>query len=84
MTRAEIEREVLDALAGVVPGAREQPLDPTLLLRDQLEIDSVDLLNFVLAIESRFSVEIPPASYPLFATLVDAADTVSELVDTKS
>ena len=84
MTRADIEREVLDALAEAVPGARVEALDPTLFLRDQLDIDSMDFLNFVLAIERRFTIEVPPRSYPLFATLSHAADTVAELADTKS
>lgn len=84
MTRAEIEREVIDALGEVVPDAREKPLDPTFLLRDQIDIDSMDFLNFVLAIETRFSIEVPPTSYPLFATLSRAVDSVEELLDTKS
>lgn len=50
MTRTEIEGEVFDALAEVVPDAREKPLDPTVLFRDQMEIDSIDFLNFVLAL----------------------------------
>jgi acyl carrier protein len=84
VTRPDIERGVEAALGEVVPGAREKPLDPALLLRDQIELDSVDFLNFVLAVETRFSIEVPPRSYPSFATLSDAAVAVAELLDTKS
>jgi acyl carrier protein len=83
MTRERIEDEVLEALGEVVPGAREAAIDPKLLLRTQIEIDSMDFLNFVLALEARFSIEVPPTSYPLFATVERAVDCVAELLNAK-
>ena len=80
MERPEIEREVLEVLGEVVPGAGEKELDRTVLLRDQLDIDSMDFLNFVLALETRFSIEVPPTSYPLFASPRGAVDGVAELL----
>lgn len=74
----------MEAFGEVVPNARDAELDPTRLLRDQIEIDSVDFLNFVLALETRFSIEVPPTSYPLFASLNHAVDCVAELLDERS
>lgn len=84
MNREKIEQEVLTALGEVVPGALEAALEPTVLLRDQIEIDSMDFLNFVLALETRFSIEVPPTSYPLFATVEHAVECVAGLLDRKS
>ena len=81
MNRSTIEQAVLEALGQIVPEAREASLDRTLLLRDQLEIDSVDFLNWVLALEARFSIEVPPRSYPLFASLERAVERVAELLE---
>jgi acyl carrier protein len=72
---------VLGVLATVVPGAPVESLDHGRLLRDQIEIDSLDYLNFVLALEGRFGVRIPPASYPLFGSVECAVDTLTRLIE---
>lgn len=84
MNRAKIEKEVVEALGTVVPESRDAELDPKRLLRDQIEIDSVDFLNFVLALEARFSIEVPPVSYPLFASLDHAVQRVAELLEARA
>ena len=72
MTDDEIRALVLDALAGVAPEADLAHLDPREDLREQLEIDSMDLLNLVIAVHERTGVEIPEADYPRLATLDSA------------
>jgi acyl carrier protein len=37
--------------------------------RDQLDIDSMDFLNFVIAVHEALHVEIPEADYPKLITL---------------
>ena len=49
MTRDEIKEAVLRALSDVAPEADPATLRPDVGLRDQLDIDSMDLLNFVIA-----------------------------------
>lgn len=44
-------------------------IDPGASLRDQLDIDSVDFLNFVIAIHSELGVEIPEADLPKLSTV---------------
>jgi acyl carrier protein len=72
VTEDELRALVLDALAGVAPEADLAHLDPREDLREQLEIDSMDLLNFVIAVHERTGVEIPEADYPRLATLDSA------------
>jgi len=38
-------------------------------LREQLDLDSMDILNFVVGLHAALAVEIPEADYPRFATL---------------
>ena len=38
-------------------------------LRDQLDIDSMDFLNFVIAMNERTGIEIPESDYGELATL---------------
>ncbi len=81
---AEIQARVVEALEEVVPGARGAELDPALLLRDQIEIDSIDFLGFVLELERRFDVQVPARSYPLCATVEHAAECIAGLMGAKT
>ncbi|MGB9466160.1 MAG: acyl carrier protein [Candidatus Acidiferrum sp.] len=44
-------------------------IQANLRLRDQLDIDSMDLLNFVVGLHKELQVEIPEADYPRLATV---------------
>jgi acyl carrier protein len=72
MTRDEIRSALLAALGAVAPEADLEHLDPRLDLREQLEIDSMDLLNVAIGVHERTGVEIPEADYPKLATLDSA------------
>jgi len=69
VTREEVHAVVCDALGDVAPEADPQALDADVDLRDQLEIDSMDILNFAIAIHARIDVDIPEADYPRITTL---------------
>jgi acyl carrier protein len=58
-----------DVLAGIAPEADLGRVDPAAGLRDQLDLDSVDFLNFVIGVHSRLGVDIPEVDYPKLATL---------------
>jgi acyl carrier protein len=47
-------------------------------LREQLDIDSMDVLNFVSAIDQELHVSIPEVDYPKTATLDGCVDYVAE------
>ena len=69
MTRDELREQVLQALAGVAPEADLGALRGNVALRDQLDLDSMDFLNFLVAVHQRTGVEIPEADYGKLATL---------------
>jgi acyl carrier protein len=46
-------------------------------LRNDIGIDSMDFLNFVIAISKQFSVAIPEADYGKVTTLAKVADYIS-------
>ncbi|QQS41249.1 MAG: acyl carrier protein [Acidobacteriota bacterium] len=69
MTREEIKARVLDILAGIAPEAETELLDPETDLREQLDIDSMDYLNFVIALDDEFNAGIPEKDYTKFTTI---------------
>jgi len=77
MTRDEIRAQVLAALAAVVPELDPDELRPDRPLRDELDIDSMDILNFTIGMHKAFGVEIPEQDYRKLATLDACVDYVA-------
>ena len=69
MTRDALRREVLGALAEIAPEADPASLRGGVPLRDQLDLDSMDFLNLLIAVHQRTEVEIPEADYGKLASL---------------
>lgn len=82
--RTKIEEQVLQALGAAVPAAKTVEIDPSVLIRDQVDLDSMAYLDFVLALQRRFSVRIPPTSYPMLATLEGAVECIEQLLGAAS
>jgi acyl carrier protein len=77
VTRDEIRATVLDTLAGIAPEVDPAAVLPDVDLRDQLDIDSMDFLNFVIALHERLGVDIPERDYPRLGTLDAVVDYVA-------
>ncbi len=73
MTEAEINKIVRQALSHVAPEVDLDRIDPTKDLRDQIDIDSVDFLNFVIGLHKELNVDIPDADVSKLATLKGCA-----------
>lgn len=71
MTVIDLPGSIHQTLRRVVHNAPEQ-LDAGVPFRDQFEMDSLDFLNFVLALEKEHGVKIPEARYPRCASLAGA------------
>lgn len=69
MTKEELQTTVLRLLGNITPEADLAHLNPTVNLRDQLDIDSMDFLNFVIALDQEFHVAVPETAYSQIATL---------------
>ena len=69
MTPEHVRSTVLDVLSDVAPELEREKIDPRVELRDQLDLDSMDFLNFVLGLHKAFGVDIPEADYRKIGTL---------------
>ncbi|MDC8449017.1 MAG: phosphopantetheine-binding protein [Nitrospira sp.] len=77
LTPDEIRQTVLRLLGEIAPEADRAALKPDVGFRDQLDIDSMDFLNFVILIHKTFGVEIPEADYPKYGTLNGCVEQLS-------
>lgn len=78
MTDAELEKLVTDALFSVAPDLEGETIAPDKTFRQQFEIDSMDFLNFVVALHKSTGVEVPENDYPKMQTLAGAVAYLRE------
>jgi acyl carrier protein len=73
VNEADIRIVLQEELGNIAPEMDLQKLDPNADLREALDIDSMDFLNFIIAVHHRLGVDIPELDYPKLVTLDEAA-----------
>ena len=76
MTRDEIRTTLLACLSDVAPEIAGEEIEDDADLRDELDLDSMDILRWVQGIHKALGIEIPEEDYGKIATLGDAIDYV--------
>lgn len=74
MNRTELRAAVLGELKRIAPELEEGELQPAKPLREQVDLDSMDWLNFLVALHERIEVEIPESDYARLGTLDQVLD----------
>lgn len=69
MTEAELRALIAAELGNVAPETDAATIDPDADLRDALDIDSLDFLNFLAALHKKTGVNVPEADYTKLLTL---------------
>jgi acyl carrier protein len=69
----EATQAIEEVLSEVAPDADLSSLAPDADLRDSLELDSLDFLNFIAGLSKRAGQRIDEDDYPKLATLADAS-----------
>lgn len=80
MTDDQLRMKILGALRDSVPGAEVEGLVETEDFRDQIDMDSMDFLNFALSIKKALGVDVPESDYRKIATLQGAIAYLQERV----
>ena len=58
----------------MAPESEKQSIDPEADFRDQVDIDSMDFLNFIIALHEETGIDIPEKDYPQLASLNGCID----------
>jgi len=69
MNDIDIRKVVQEEISNIAPEVDLASIDPASDLREAIDIDSMDFLNFITAIHHRLGVEIPELDYPKLVTL---------------
>jgi acyl carrier protein len=69
MSEGDVRTAVIGVLRSIAPELEEEALDPARPLRDQIDLDSMDWLNVIVALHERLGVDIPESDYAKLTTL---------------
>ena len=69
MKNVDVRTIVQEELGNIAPEMDVGTINPSADLREALDIDSMDFLNFVTALHHRLGVDVPEIDYPKLATL---------------
>jgi acyl carrier protein len=67
----ELKPKVLEILTAIAPELEPGELRADQPLRNQVDLDSMDWLNFLVALHEQLRVDIPEADYAKLVTLDD-------------
>lgn len=65
----QVASRVLEILRQVAEGLDTNHVDPDLDFRNQFGLDSVDFLDFVMVLRTRYGIEVPEEDYLELMTL---------------
>jgi acyl carrier protein len=74
MNEDEIRKVLQEELGNIAPEMDIEKLDPSADLREALDIDSIDFLNFITALHKRLGIDVPELDYPKLFTLNGAVN----------
>jgi acyl carrier protein len=69
VSAVDIRAVVQEELGNIAPEMDVGAIDSSADLREALDIDSMDFLNFITAIHRRLGVNVPEVDYPKLTTL---------------
>ena len=69
MNRDELARRVLELVTEIAPDVEAAKVIPGIDFRDQFDFDSMDTLNFAIALHRELGVDVPEADYARLASL---------------
>lgn len=73
MNEQDVLAGVMEELTSIAPEIDPAALERARPLREQVDLDSMDWLNFLIALHGRFKVDIPESDYGRLRTLDDLA-----------
>jgi acyl carrier protein len=80
MKEQDAEAALAQELHRIAPDVDAADIDREGNLREAFDIDSMDFLNLVIALNRRFGIPIPEADYPRLATFAGAVAYLADVV----
>jgi acyl carrier protein len=69
MDREQLARRILELMTTIAPDVEAESVIPGIAFRDQFDFDSMDTLNFAIALHREFGVDVPETDYANLASI---------------
>jgi acyl carrier protein len=83
MTEEEIKNTIFQLLKRIAPDTEPSELKPDENIRETLNIDSFDSLQFIVALNEKLGIEIPEQDYGKITTLTSLISYIRDKNDKK-
>ncbi len=83
MNKEEVKEAVKDIIETIAPDEDLASLNDTDLLRDQIELDSMDFLDIVMELRKRYGVQVPEDDYKELGSLDSCANYLHPMMEDK-
>jgi len=74
LDREQLRTVALEVLRSIAPEVEADGIEPAVPLRHQVDLDSMDWLNFLIGLHQRLGVNIPETDYAQLVTLDNVLD----------
>lgn len=82
MIKDDIRRIVIEEIGNIAPDTDPSAVDAGSDIREALDLDSMDILNIIIALHTRLRIDIPEADYPRLLTIAGATDYLAAKLGT--
>lgn len=74
MNKEAIREEVKNIISTIVPDEDLSVMTNSGVIREEVDLDSMDFLDIIMELRKRHKIEVPEADYKFFGTLDSCAD----------
>lgn len=82
MTEDELKALILNTLQEIAPDVDISTVEGGIAFYDQFDFDSMDYLNFSIALHQKLQVDIPETDYPRLGTINGCIEYLKDRVGT--
>jgi len=80
MTRDEIRQAIVSILQDIAPDEDLSSIKDDAILREQIDLDSMDFLDIVMELRKRFNIEVPESDYQELASMASCIQYLQPLL----
>ena len=80
MTRDEVREAIVSILKDIAPDEDLSSLKDDAVLREQIDLDSMDFLDIVMELRKRFNIEVPESDYQELASMASCIQYLQPLL----
>ena len=80
MTRDEVRQVIISIIKDIAPDEDVSSIKDDVVLREQIDLDSMDFLDIVMELRKRFHIEVPESDYQELASMASCIQYLQPLL----